>query len=80
MSRGDVGRTGYAQLAATALGFGSTWVGAVDEAAAAEVAGGLRPVCLLLLGYPGEVSEPTPRRALDDLVREGRLRAEVVAR
>jgi nitroreductase len=63
----------YAQLAAAALGLASTWVGAFDEAAAADVVGGLRPVCLLPLGYPAETPVPTPRRRLDDLVHEERL-------
>jgi len=60
----------YAQLAATALGLGSTWVGAFDEGAVADLVGGLRPVCVLPIGHPAETPEPTPRRALDDLVHE----------
>jgi nitroreductase len=63
----------YAQLAAAALGLGSTWVGAFDEAAAAAVVGGLRPVCLLPLGYPAEKPEASSRRGLGDLVHDERL-------
>ena len=70
----------YAQLVAAALGLGSTWVGAFDEAAAAGVVGGLRPICLLPLGYPAERPEPTSRRGLDDLVHDERLGGGAVAR
>jgi nitroreductase len=70
----------YAQLAAAALGLGSTWVGAFDEAAAAVVVGGLRPVCILPVGHPAERPEPTSRRDLADLVHDERLPGEVVAR
>ena len=65
MSRGDVGRTGSKDLFATVEARHGVRVLEPRE---------IQPP------YPGEVSEPTPRRALDDLVREGRLRAEVVAR
>jgi nitroreductase len=70
----------YAQLAAAALGLGSTWVGAFDEAATAGVVGGLRPVCLLPLGYPAEKPEPSSRRSLGDLVHSERLGSGAVAR
>ncbi len=70
----------YAQLAAAALGLGSTWVGAFDEAAAARVVGGLRPVCLLPLGHPAERPEPSSRRGLGDLVHDERLGSGAVAR
>ncbi len=63
----------YAQLAATALGLGSVWVGAFDEGAVRRELGllpGEVPVAILALGHPAERPEPTPRRRLDDLVRE----------
>lgn len=61
----------YAQLAATALGLATCWVGAFDEAAvvrALSLPDGERPVVLLPLGYPAERPAPTPRRSLQDLV------------
>jgi nitroreductase len=61
----------YAQLAATALGLATCWVGAFDDAAvirAAELPAGQRPVAILPLGYAAENPPPTPRRALTDLV------------
>jgi nitroreductase len=63
----------YAQLAATALGLGSVWIGAFDTAAVAQALGigrEWRPIALLPIGYPAESPEPTPRRTLNDLVHE----------
>ncbi|MEM4284469.1 MAG: nitroreductase family protein [Candidatus Caldarchaeum sp.] len=62
----------YAQLAATAVGLGSVWVGAFDEDAVRKALGvgkELVPVALLPIGYAAEKPEITSRRALDDLVR-----------
>jgi len=62
----------YAQLAATAVGLGSVWVGAFDEDAMRKALGiekELVPVALLPIGYVAEKPDITPRRALDDLVR-----------
>jgi nitroreductase len=61
----------YAQLAATAEGLATCWVGAFDDEAvirAAQLPAGQRPVAILPLGYPAEQPAPTPRRALADLV------------
>ena len=61
----------YAQLAATALGLGTVWVGAFDDDAVVKVLGtkaGWRPVAILPIGYPSESPAATPRRGLDDLV------------
>ena len=63
----------YAQLAATALGLGSVWVGAFDDAEVSRVLKAKpdwRPVALLPLGYPAESPEPTPRRPLNGLVQQ----------
>jgi len=64
----------YAQLAATALGLASAWLGAVVEAETIRevlrLTDDLWPIALLPLGYPAEQPTPTPRRALSDLVRE----------
>ena len=62
----------YAQLAATALGLASVWVGAFDDAAvraALGVNGDLRPVAILPIGYAGEIPEATSRRPLTSLVQ-----------
>jgi nitroreductase len=62
----------YAQLAATALGLATCWIGAFDDAAVARVLGtkdGYVPVALLPLGYAAESPSPTPRRGLENLVR-----------
>ncbi len=61
----------YAQLAACALGLGSTWVGAFEEDAVQgflDFPPHLVPVALLSLGYPAEIPEPTPRRPLEEMV------------
>lgn len=59
------------QLAAYALGYGTCWVGAFDEAAAAEAINtphGIRPLAIIPLGVPAEKPEPTPRLPLDRIV------------
>lgn len=61
----------YAQLAATALGLSSVWVGAFEEEAvrrAIRVDRPLVPVAILPLGYAGEKAEATSRRPLQELV------------
>ena len=62
----------FAMLAATALGLGTVWVGAFDDAAVQSVLHrrDLLPVAILPIGYPAEEPEPTPRRSLDDLVHQ----------
>jgi nitroreductase len=60
-----------AQLAATALGLGSCWVGAFDDEAVRSIVSApsdLRPVAILPIGYPAESPLPTARRSLNDLV------------
>jgi nitroreductase len=64
----------YAQLAATAQGLASCWVGAFDEVRVAAVLRSpprLRPVALMPIGYAAEAPERPPRRALDGLVHSG---------
>ncbi|MFO8156390.1 MAG: nitroreductase family protein [Pseudomonadota bacterium] len=61
----------YAQLAVVAAGMGSTWVGHFDEEAvrgALALKAGLQPLTILCVGYPAEFPEPSPRRALDEIV------------
>jgi nitroreductase len=61
----------YAQLAATAVGLASVWVGAFDDVAVGSV---LRlnpdwmPIAILPIGYPNETPVPTSRRSLESLV------------
>lgn len=63
----------YAQLAAAALGLGSVWVGAFDENLAARIVGGLKPICILPIGYPGGTPDITSRRRLAELVHHEHL-------
>lgn len=65
--------TAYAQLAATALGLATCWIGAFKEEEIAKVLGlsaGLRPIVMLPVGWPAETPPRTTRRSLDDLVHE----------
>lgn len=62
----------YAQLAVVAAGLGSTWVGNFDSTRVREtldIDPALTPVCMLSVGYPAELPEPTPRRPLSEIVR-----------
>src|SRR3989338_1395539 len=57
----------YAQLAATALGLGTVWIGGFDDAAVAKALRAKkyeRPVGILPLGYPSEGMEGHERRKL----------------
>lgn len=61
----------YAQLAATALGLATCWVGAFDENQVGrimEVPPGQHPVAMLPIGHGAEVPSPTGRRSLTELV------------
>jgi len=61
-----------AQLAVTALGLASVWVGAFDDDGARQAIGvgdELRPVAILPIGYAAETPEHRSRRALADLVQ-----------
>ena len=63
----------YAQLAVTALGLASVWVGAFNEEearAAIGVGQDLRPVAILPIGYAAETPEHRSRRALVELVHQ----------
>ena len=63
----------YAQLAATEQGLASVWVGAFEEDAVKGILKAKpdwRPVALLPIGYPAESAGPTPRKPLDELVRD----------
>jgi nitroreductase len=61
----------YAQLASTALGLASTWVGAFDEGAVAKVVKAprnKRPIVILPVGYGNETPAFTPRRRFAEIV------------
>jgi nitroreductase len=61
----------YAQLAATALGLATVWVGAYDDDAVRAVlgvTGDMLPVAVLPIGHAAEVPADRGRRALEDLV------------
>ncbi|HDN02092.1 MAG TPA: nitroreductase [Candidatus Bathyarchaeota archaeon] len=62
----------FAMLAATSLGLGTCWVGALDdERVAAAVGTNLdrhRPVAIITVGFPAETPRPTPRRSIEELV------------
>jgi nitroreductase len=61
----------YGQLAVVAAGLASTWVGYFDTKEVARLINlpaGMEPVAMLVVGYPAELPEPTPRRPLRDVV------------
>lgn len=60
-------------LTAKANGLGSCWIGAFDEARAAEVIGapkGVRPIAIVPVGYPAESPPPRPRRRLSEVIHK----------
>jgi nitroreductase len=63
----------YAQLAATSLGLSTVWVGAFEPekvAAVVESPKEVTPVAMIPIGYAAEEPHSTPRRSLNDLVRQ----------
>jgi len=67
----------YAQLAATAAGLGTCWVGAFDEDAVRHIVSApaaWRPVAILPIGVPAEAAAPRERRTLNDLVHQEQVR------
>ena len=63
----------YCQLATTALGLSSVWVGAFDNEEVLKILGspsGLVPVAIIPIGYPAEEPEARPRKSLNKLVHE----------
>ena len=60
----------YSQLAASALGLSSIWIGMMDEQKVAQILGTqLVPSSILCIGYPKKSKAPKSRRKLKDLVR-----------
>ncbi len=59
----------YSQLAATALGLSSIWIGTIDEEKISKIIGTkLTPSSNLCIGYPTQQKFPKPRRNLKDLI------------
>ena len=59
----------YSQLAASALGLSSIWIGMIDEAKVMNAIGtSLRPSSLLCIGYPAQKRGPKSRRKLKDFI------------
>ena len=60
----------YSQLAASALGLSSIWIGMLDEQKVMDILGtDLRPSSILCIGHPAKYRPPKARRNLRDLVR-----------
>jgi len=63
----------YAQLAATAEGLGSVWVGAFDPLEISRILNlpsYFVPVAVIPVGYPAEKPSPRKRRPLKEIVKE----------
>jgi nitroreductase len=61
----------YSQLAASALGLSSIWIGMIDEEKVMQIIGTkLRPSSILCIGYPQKKRPPKSRRKLKDLIHE----------
>lgn len=66
----------YCQLAATALGLATVWVGAFDTKLVADAVNApshITPVAVIPIGYPAEHPESRPRREVFDLIRDNRF-------
>lgn len=61
---------GYSQLAASALGLSSIWIGMIDEEKVKQIIEtDLRPSSILCIGYPQKKRLPKSRRKLKELIR-----------
>jgi len=59
----------YSQLAASALGLSSIWIGMIDEEEVKKIIGtDLKPSSILCIGYPDHKRPPKSRRKLKDLI------------
>ena len=60
----------YSQLAASALGLSSIWIGMLDEEKVKEIINtDLKPSSILCIGYPKKKRPPKSRRKLRELIR-----------
>ena len=61
---------GYSQLAASALGLSSIWIGMIDEEKVKQIIETeLKPSSILCIGYPQKKRPPKSRRKLKELIR-----------
>jgi nitroreductase len=61
----------YSQLAASALGLSSIWIGMISEEKVMQIIDTqLRPSSILCIGYPHKKRLPKSRRNLKDLIHE----------
>ena len=61
---------GYSQLAASALGLSSIWIGMIDEEKVKQIIEtDLRPSSILCIGYPQKKRQAKSRRKLKELIR-----------
>ena len=63
----------YVQLAAAALGLGSCWIGAFEEADVQRILKtptAWRPIAILPVGVPADAAKPRARRPLTNLVHD----------
>jgi nitroreductase len=59
----------YSQLAASAMGLSSIWIGMLDEEKVKQIIGtDLKPTSILCIGYPNQKRLPKSRRKLKDLI------------
>jgi nitroreductase len=59
----------YSQLAASALGLSSIWIGMFNEEEVKKILGtSLKPSSILCIGYPSQKRSPKSRRKLKDLI------------
>jgi nitroreductase len=59
----------YSQLAASALGLSSIWIGMIDEEKIMQIIGtDFKPSSILCIGYPHQKHLPKSRRKLKDLI------------
>ena len=60
----------YSQLAASALGLSSIWIGMIDEEKVKQIIETeLKPSSILCIGYPSQKRPPKSRRKLKELIR-----------
>jgi len=60
----------YSQLAASALGLSSIWIGMLDEEKVKQIIeSDLKPSSILCIGYPQQKRPPKSRRKLKELIR-----------
>jgi len=67
----------YAQLAATAIGLGTCWIGAFDDQTVRDITAApaaWQPVAILPVGYPTDTPKLRERRALGDLMHNEQAR------